>query len=167
MAARPQLDQRKGEFVPKRPGVKRLDHVSIATSDAKQTLAFLSRLLGAEIACPIAEEGEGYRGAYLYFADSQARVEVLEPCDAQSFLSKFIAERGPGVHHITFEVDDVEETAAFLKEEMGIEPYRGVWSDHEWKQTFVHPKDTGGVLLQFYEWLPGKRPDNAPKIEEI
>ena len=41
----------------------------------------------------------------------------------------------------------MEAVAAYLREELGIEPYRGVWCDHEWKQTFVHPKDAGGGAL--------------------
>ena len=146
----------------KHPGVKRLDHVSIVAADPRKTVELLGRLLGGKVGDRFEEESEGFEGAYVYLPDNQARVEVLGPMGDQSFLDKFLTTRGAGVHHITFEVDDVEALAAYMREELGIEPYRGVWCDHEWKQTFVHPKDAGGVLLQFYEWLPSKRPDHPP-----
>ena len=79
------------------------------------------------------------------------------------FVKKFLSQRGPGVHHITIEVEDIEKAAAFLRDEMGIEPFRGVFSDGEWKQTFIHPRDSGGVLYQLYEWEPGKRPAGLPE----
>ena len=146
----------------KRSGVKRLDHVSIVSENPDETVELLRKLLGGKAADRFEEEAEGFEGAYVYLPDNQARIEVLGPLGEQSFLEKFLKNRGAGVHHITFEVESVDKLATYLREELGIEPYRGVWCDHEWKQTFVHPKDAGGVLMQFYEWLPGKRPDNPP-----
>lgn len=146
----------------KRLGLRRFDHVCFAVPNAEQAMAFYSRLLGSEIADPFESPTEGMRGAYLWFPNRQARIEFMEPLGEDSFLHKFLRQRGPGLHHLTFEVEDIQQAAAYLKEEMGIEPYRDVWSDGEWKQIFVHPKDAFGVLLQFFEWEPGMKPPGFP-----
>ena len=49
-----------------------------------------------------------------------------------------------------------------LGQEMGIEPLRGVWSNGRWRQTFIHPKDSGGVLYQLFQWEAGQGPDANP-----
>ena len=147
---------------PRRLGLRRFDHVCFAVPNAEQALAFYSKLLGSEIVDSSEWPAEGMRVAYLWFPNRQARIEIMEPLGEDSFLHKFLRQRGPGVHHVTFEVEDILQAAAYMKEEMGIELYRDVWSDGEWKQIFVHPKDAFGVLLQFFEWEPGMRPPGFP-----
>ena len=77
------------------------------------------------------------------------RWEVLEPTDENSFLHRFLKERGPGLHHVTFEVESIDNAIAALKEK-GIEPFGGRSYD-KYKELFIHPKDSGGVLFQLYE----------------
>ena len=66
------------------------------------------------------------------------------------------------MHHITVEVEDADAACEFVREEMGIEPLSEPYSDFEWHQFFIHPRDTGGVLVQIYSWLPGRRPADWP-----
>lgn len=56
---------------------------------------------------------------------------------------------GPGLHHVTFEVEDADKAAEAIRD-YGIEPMGGVRRSHGWAETFIHPKDSGGVLFQFY-----------------
>ena len=77
-------------------------------------------------------------------------------------MQKFINERGPGMHHITVEVEDADTACDYIREEMGIEPLGEPYEDYEWNQFFIHPRDTGGVLVQIYSWLPGRRPADWP-----
>jgi methylmalonyl-CoA/ethylmalonyl-CoA epimerase len=149
--------------MPKSLGWKRFDHYSIAVPDAEKTIAFHQKLFGLTENHPFTSGAEGFTGAVLDMPKKQGQIEILEPDGDDSFLHKFLERNGPGVHHITIEVDDIEQAAAFLREEMGIEPYRGIWSDGEWKQTFIHPRDSGGVLYQLFEWEEGKRPEGLPE----
>ncbi len=139
-------------------GWKRFDHFSLAVPDVNFAVNFYERLFGLERSHFFLSSEEGYRGAILDMPDGQGQIELLEPFGNDSFLSDFINNRGPGVHHITIEVEDIEAAVKYLREEMGIEAYRGIRSDSEWKQTFIHPRDAGGVLYQLYEWLPGHGP---------
>ncbi len=149
--------------MPKSLGWKRFDHYAIAVPDARKAIEFHKKLFGLKENHPFTSEEEGYIGAVLDMPKQQGQIEILAPYGDNSFLSKFLDDRGPGVHHVTIEVEDIEQAAAYLREELGIEPYRGIWSDGEWKQTFIHPRDTGGVLYQLFEWEPGKRPPDLPE----
>jgi methylmalonyl-CoA epimerase len=80
------------------------------------------------------------------------RVELVEPASPDSPVSKFLATRGPGIHHIAWRVDDLAETLAKLKK-AGLRlideaPRPG---SHNTKIAFVHPKATGGVLMELVE----------------
>jgi methylmalonyl-CoA/ethylmalonyl-CoA epimerase len=80
------------------------------------------------------------------------RVELVEPASPDSPVSKFLATRGPGIHHIAWRVDDLKEAIAKLKQD-GVRmideaPRPG---SHNTKVAFVHPKATGGVLMELVE----------------
>ena len=144
-------------------GWKRLDHVSIATEDPKAAAAFWGKLLGGELDHFTVSPEQGFRVSMLHLPKRQTGIELIGPYDESSFVQRFLSERGPGVHHLTIEVEDIEQALAHVREEMGIEPLAEPFEDYEWKQFFVHPRDAGGVLLQFYEWLPGRRPADWPE----
>ena len=148
--------------MPKSLGWKRFDHYSIAVPDAQKAVEFHKKLFGLGPEQPTESQSEGYRGASLDMPRNQGQIEILEPFGDGSFLHRFLEDRGAGVHHVTIEVEDIEAAAAYLREEMAIEPHGGVWSDGEWKQTFIHPRDTGGVLYQLFEWEPEHRPPDLP-----
>ena len=142
------------------PGIgwKRFDHFCVAVPDAEEATAFYQKLFGIEIERRFSSEAEGFRGTLLQMPDRQGQIEVMQGLGDDSFLERFLARNGAGLHHITIEVEDVDTAVRYLREEMGIEPHRGVFNDHQWKQTFIHPRDAGGVLYQLFEWLPGKGP---------
>ena len=82
-------------------------------------------------------------------AGGTGHFELLEPYGDSSYLHRFLEEKGPGLHHVTFEVEDADRAAEAITE-FGIKPWGGVNRSHGWVETFVHPKDSGGVLFQFY-----------------
>lgn len=141
-------------------GWVRFDHYSVAVPDAEKALNFHEKLFGLERDHQFNSPSEGFSGGLLNMPDRQGQVEILAPLGEDSFLHRYLAEHGPGVHHVTIEVKDIDAAVEYLRDEMGIEPYRGVWSDGQWRQTFIHPRDSGGVLYQLFEWLPGHGPDN-------
>ncbi len=130
-------------------GIKRLDHVAWVVNKLEDALPLLTELMGMTVEGRFEEPEVGFRGVGLRVPGGTGHFELLEPYDETSYLHKFIAEKGPGLHHVTFEVEDVR-TSAKAMETFGIEPWGGVNETHGWAETFIHPNDSGGVLFQFY-----------------
>lgn len=127
--------------------VKRFDHVSWAVRDIRNVLP-LVELLG----------GRFYQGAdhprnrfrWVQFHLPQGLLEIMSPLDEESFLHRFIEQRGEGLHHLTFQVDDLTE-AVEKAEEKGFK-VTGLHFTEHWSEAFLHPRSTNGVLIQFAQW---------------
>ncbi len=132
-------------------GIVRLDHVSVAVPSVEAALPLFTALVGMTVAGPIDDPASGFRGVELRLPTGQrAGGELLEPASPGSFLARFLEQRGPGVHHVTFEVADTDAAARALRGR-GIEPFGGVQVRGDWKETFIHPRDAHGVLIQLYQ----------------
>ena len=130
-------------------GIKRLDHVCWAVHKLEDALPLLTELMGMRETGRWENEEQGFRGISLELPGGTAHFELLEPLGENSYLHRFLEERGPGLHHVTFEVSDID-SAAQAGRDFGMEPFRGVQRGHGWAETYIHPKDSGGVLFQFY-----------------
>jgi methylmalonyl-CoA/ethylmalonyl-CoA epimerase len=130
-------------------GINRLDHVCWAVRNLNDALPLLTELMGMTVEGRFENPEMGYRGVGLRVPGGTGHFELLEPLGEDSYLHRFLAERGPGLHHVTFEVKDADTAAAAIKD-YGIEPFGGVRRSHGWAETYIHPKDSGGVLFQFY-----------------
>ena len=130
--------------------LQRIDHVSMATPNLDQQIEWQSQVLGFELQNTWTDDEMGYRGAIMTIPGSLLQFELIEPTRPDSFVQKFIDTRRPGMHHICCEVADVDRAAAALRAE-GIEPFGGVIENHWRKHTFIHPRDSGGVLFQLFE----------------
>jgi len=126
----------------------RIAHIGIAVRAIDELLPFYRDLLGLD-EHPLADSD----GAHIAgFAAGDSLVELLEPDAAESPISRFIDRRGPGIHHICFAVQDLDDTLARCRAR-GIEliddkPRLGA----EGKRiAFLHPKSTGGVLIELTE----------------
>jgi methylmalonyl-CoA/ethylmalonyl-CoA epimerase len=93
---------------------------------------------------------EGVDVAFLPAGGSN--VELMKPTAADSGVARFLEKRGPGIHHLCFEVDDIEATLARLREHniqlINEQPMAGHGGR---RYAFVHPKSTGGVLVELYQ----------------
>jgi len=126
----------------------RIAHIGIAVRAIDELLPFYRDLLGLDDV-PL-EDSDGAHIAGLSAGDSL--VELLEPDAADSPISRFIDRRGPGIHHICFAVQDLDDTLARCRargiELIDDEPRLGA----EGKRiAFLHPKSTGGVLIELTE----------------
>jgi methylmalonyl-CoA/ethylmalonyl-CoA epimerase len=130
-------------------GVRRLDHVCWAVRDIDDVLPLLTDLMGMTVEGRFENAEVGFKGVGLRVPGGTGHFELLAPYNERSYLNKFLEEKGPGLHHVTFEVEDAARAAAAI-EAFGIEPWGGVTRSHGWVETFIHPKDSGGVLFQFY-----------------
>jgi methylmalonyl-CoA epimerase len=129
--------------------IKGLHHVGIAVRSLEERVPFY-RALGLEVARDETVSSEGVRVAFLPAGGT--RVELLEPTSADSPVGRFIAARGEGIHHLCFEVDDLEATTAELTAKgfrlVGERPRDGAGGT---RVCFVHPKSAGGVLIELCE----------------
>ena len=124
-----------------------VDHIGVAVKDLQKALAFWENSLG--IPCVGVEEvaEQKVRTAFLPVGDTE--VELLEPTSDESPVAKFIEKKGEGIHHIALRVDNVEAALADLKEQgvrlIDEKPRYGAGGADI---AFVHPKATGGILLE-------------------
>jgi methylmalonyl-CoA/ethylmalonyl-CoA epimerase len=130
-------------------GVKRLDHVCWAVRNLDDVLPLLTDLMGMTIEGRFENPDVGFRGVGLRVPGGTGHFELLQPLGPDSYLHKFLEDKGPGLHHVTFEVEDAYKAAEAI-EAFGIKPWGGVNASHGWVEAFIHPKDSGGVLFQFY-----------------
>ena len=130
-------------------GIRRMDHVCMVVPKLDERLLMLTELFGMKLLGRWENPRAGYNGATLDVPGGNTQWELLEPAGEDSFLVKFLRERGPGLHHVTFEVESVEKATEALKQ-YGMEPFGGRYYD-TYKEVYVHPRDSGGVLFQLYE----------------
>jgi len=132
--------------------VKHLDHISMAAANWRDQSALLEKLLGFKFLHGFghpAATTSGFTGCVSQVPGTGIEFEVMSPIGENSFVQKFLDEQGPGLHHITIEVPDINEAAAELQR-LGIKPFGGVTNDGMWNLTYIHPKDSGGILWQLF-----------------
>jgi methylmalonyl-CoA epimerase len=124
-----------------------LDHIGIAVKDLSAALAFYRDALGLEIEAPEEVASQQLRAHFVPVG--QSKLELLEPTGAESAIAKYVEKRGPGLHHITLRVDDIEAAVAQVKS-------RGVRMIDEHPRlgaegstiAFIHPSSAHGVLIE-------------------
>jgi methylmalonyl-CoA/ethylmalonyl-CoA epimerase len=136
--------------------VKRIDHVAVAVADRDAAAQSLSGLFGLTAGARETVAGQQTDVAFLHAGDAtDAAVEICAPA-GNAALERFLARRGPGLHHVCFEVDDLSGALATLKA-AGVrlidETPRPGARGH--LVAFLHPAATGGVLFELCEPAPG------------
>jgi methylmalonyl-CoA/ethylmalonyl-CoA epimerase len=124
-----------------------LDHVGIAVANLSEALTFYRDALGLEIEAP--EDVVSQRVRAYFIPAGQSALELLEATADDSPIAKYVAKRGPGLHHITLRVDDIRAALARLKER-GVRlideaPRAGA---HGSLVAFIHPSSAHGVLVE-------------------
>jgi methylmalonyl-CoA/ethylmalonyl-CoA epimerase len=124
-----------------------LDHIGIAVNDLSAALAFYRDALGLDVEG--AEDVASQQVRAHFVPVGGANLELLEATAPESPIARFIAKRGPGLHHITLRVDDIHAALAQLKARgvrlIDEQPRDG--AEHS-LIAFVHPASTGGVLIE-------------------
>ena len=134
--------------------VSAVDHVGIAVPDLDAAIEFHRRTFGLEVTHEEVNEEQGVREAMLRApGDGEgAAVQLLAPLTAESTIARFLDRSGPGLHQLAYRVTDLEAASAALRE-AGVRllyaaPRRGTAGS---RVNFVHPRDTGGVLVELVE----------------
>jgi methylmalonyl-CoA/ethylmalonyl-CoA epimerase len=131
--------------------VKKINHIAIAVENIEALLPFWQEGLGLPLTQ--IEDVPSQKARVAFLPVGEGEVELVQPTEPDTSTSKFIKERGPGLHHICLEVENINEALEELKT-------RGVRLINETaqvlpgrKMAFIHPKSTGGVLVELYELL--------------
>jgi methylmalonyl-CoA epimerase len=128
----------------------KLHHVGVAVPDLGPAIEMYTSLFGAELTHRASSEKDGLEAAFLQMGD--AEIELLAPLREDSAVGKFLAKRGPGMHHVAYAVSDIRQAMADARsaglELIDDEPRMGM---HGTLIAFVHPKSVGGVLTEFVE----------------
>ena len=130
--------------------VSRIDHLAIVVDDIETALKFWRDGLGLEVSHVEDMPDQGAVVTFLTIGDQN--VELVEPTDDESGMARFLEKRGPGMHHVALEVEDIEDSLEHL-EAAGIrlihdEPVVGAGGR---RIAFIHPESTHGVLVELYE----------------
>ena len=130
--------------------LKRLDHVAVLVPDLDLALAFWQDQLGLSLDHVETVSSMAVKIAFLPLGESE--IELVQPTTDDSGLAKYLSKRGPGLHHICIETDDIKSKLAELKEKsVRLIDEEPVLMDDGRQLAFIHPKSTGGVLVELYE----------------
>ncbi len=129
--------------------IKRINHVAVVVEDLDSALTFWRDALGLPLASTESNPGEQVDIAFLPVGDSE--IELLKPTEADSGIGKYLAKRGPGMHHLCVEVDDIDAAMAQLvAHDIALINAEPRVREDGTRYAFVHPKSTGGVLVELY-----------------
>lgn len=130
-----------------------IDHVGVAVDDLDSALALYEGTFGMRVAHRETVDDQGVEAVLLDVGD--CHVELLRPLGERTAVGKFLARRGPGLHHVAYRVDDIESALARLRELdielIDSEPRTGIRRS---RVAFLHPRSTGGVLTEIVEPAP-------------
>ena len=128
----------------------RIDHVGVAVQEIDAALELYRDLFELDVAHREVVQEQGVEAVLLDVGENH--VELLAPLGPDTPVGKFIAKRGPGLHHVAYQVQDIDATLATL-EQAGLRlidkrPREGIGSS---RVAFVHPKAVGGVLIEIVQ----------------
>ncbi|WP_339895649.1 methylmalonyl-CoA epimerase [uncultured Algibacter sp.] len=135
--------------------MNKIEHIGIAVKNLKDSNELFSKLFGEPHYKTEEVESEGVNTSFFRVGDN--KIELLEATKKNSPIAKFIDKKGEGIHHIAFDVDDIEAEIKRLKKEgfkvLNETPKKG--ADNK-LVAFLHPKSSNGVLIELCQEIPNK-----------
>lgn len=132
------------------PTIKKIDHVAIVVEDLDEALGFWRDKLGLSL--NHVEEVRDQESIVAFLPLGESEVELVQPTSGENGVARYLDRRGPGMHHICFEVDDIEAYLRKLRSSdvklINEEPVVGTGGK---RIAFIHPESTHGVLVELYE----------------
>ena len=130
--------------------LKKINHIAIAVNNIEEAAKFYENVLGLNLSGVEVVTAQKTRVGFLKIGESN--IELVQPAGPDSPLVKFLETKGPGIHHICFEVDDVEaEVKACLEKGIALIDQKPRPGAHGTRVAFVHPKSSSGVLIELCE----------------
>ena len=138
------------------PSVLRIHHVALVVHDLDDALAFWRDTLG--LAAPSIEHIPEQQSEIAFLPLGESGLELVRPTTTESGVARFLAKRGPGMHHVCLEVANLDGMLARLRERdvrlINLEPLTG---EDGRRMAFIHPESACGVLVELYELPPSDR----------
>jgi methylmalonyl-CoA/ethylmalonyl-CoA epimerase len=130
--------------------IKNLNHVAFVVEEIDSALRFWRDVLGFEVEQIEDVPEQEVRIAFL--PAGETKLELIEPASSDSGITRFLQKRGPGMHHICIEIEDIEATLRHLKaNDIQLINETPQKSSDGRKYAFIHPHSTNGVLLELYQ----------------
>lgn len=132
--------------------MKYIDHIGIAVADLEEAIQTYERLLGTSCYKRERVEQQQVETAFFKAGDEKNKIELLGATDPASVIAQYVTQKGEGIHHVAFEVEDVRAELKRLRNDgfkvLSEEPVRGA---DDKLVAFIHPKDNHGVLIELCE----------------
>jgi methylmalonyl-CoA/ethylmalonyl-CoA epimerase len=132
--------------------MQKVEHIGIAVKDLSVSIPLFEKLLN--VRCYKTEIVESEQVHTAFFQQGETKIELLESLSANGVIAKYIEKRGEGIHHIAFEVENIEEEMKRLQQEgfQLLNPLSKQGADNK-LVCFLHPKTTGGILIELCQTL--------------
>ena len=131
--------------------IKRMDHVAIAVKDLEEAAKFYQEVMGLTLTGVEVVTAQKTKVGFLRIGD--VNIELVQPSEPDSPLVKFLETKGQGIHHVCFEVDDIDaEVKAFVEKGSTMVDQKPRPGAHGTRVAFVHPKSSSGVLIELNEF---------------
>ncbi len=130
--------------------IKRINHIAVAVNNLEEAAKFYQNMLGLSLSGVEVVAAQKTKAGF--FKVGESNIELVQPTEADSPLTKFLEAKGQGIHHICFEVDDVEaEIKALLEKGATMVDQKPRPGAHQTRVAFIHPKSSNGVLIELCE----------------
>ncbi|MEP7198990.1 MAG: VOC family protein [Chloroflexota bacterium] len=129
--------------------VVKFDHTAIGVARIEDALPLFRDVLGGQHVGGGESSDKGFQTMHFTYPNG-SKIELIAPLGENSFMRKFLRERGPGVHHLTFIVKNIEQLVAQLKAQ-GYKIVGEDYSDPRWKEAFISPVSANGTVVQLAE----------------
>ena len=130
--------------------LKKINHIAIVVNNIEEAAKFYQDILGLGLSDVEVVAAQKTRAGF--FRIGESNIELVQPTGPDSPLVKFLETKGSGIHHICFEVDDIEaEVKAFIEKGAIMVDHKPRPGAHSTKVAFIHPKSSGGVLIEICE----------------
>ena len=128
--------------------IRQISHLGIAVKDLDESMNFYRTVLGLDPSSPVIGGGGSIKASMIKVGE--VHLELLQPLGNEGVMAKFLEKRGEGIHHVCYEVDDINEEINSLKAK-GIEALGEPTPGAEGLSAFLHPKGTHGVLVELVQ----------------
>lgn len=131
--------------------IKKINHIAIAVNSLEEAAKFYQTVVGLTLSG--IEVVPAQKTKVGFFKIGESNIELVQPAEPDSPLVKFLETKGQGIHHICLEVDDVEaEVKSFVEKGATMVDQKPRPGAHNTRVAFVHPKSSGGVLIELCEY---------------
>jgi len=131
--------------------LKKINHIAVAVNNVEEAANFYQNVLGLTLSG--VEVVTAQKTKVGFFKIGESNIELVEPAEPDSPLVKFLEAKGQGIHHICFEVDDIESVIRdFVEKGATMVDQKPRPGAHNTKVAFIHPKSSNGVLIELCEF---------------